>query len=348
MTTHLTLYDWAKRRDPRGSAAAIAMILSQTNEILTDMVMAEGNLPTGHRCTIATGLPTVYYRSLNEGIPVSRGTTVQVDEGCAIAEARSEVDIDLAMLEGDQAAFRLQEAQLFLEAMNQQIATGMFYGNPANNDAEFLGLAPRYSDTTAGNAQNIISMGGSSALAQTSIWLINWGVNSCFSMFPRGSNAGLYQQDLGQQTAFEFGSPAFAGRRLEVLAERFQWKIGMVVKDWRSVARIANIETDDFADLGAGSGGQLDPASGNYGDLLHGMARAVAKIPKQVRGMTRPAFYMNASVFSALMRTGLEKSNSAVTVQPALTQFGDPYQMLSFMGIPIRQCDAIVNTEAVI
>lgn len=344
MTTHLTLYDWAKRRDPKGQAAVIAMLLSQTNEILTDCVMIEGNMPTGHRCTIATGLPEVYYRSLNEGIPVSRGTTVQVDEGCAIAEARSEVDIDLATLEDDQAAFRLQEAELFLEAMNQKIATGMFYGNPANNDAEFLGLAPRYSDTGAGNAQNIISMGGTTALAQTSIYLVNWGVNTVFCPFPKGSKAGLYQQDLGQQTAFEFGSPSVAGRRLEVLAERFQWKIGLVVKDWRSAGRIANIETDDFIDLS----GNLDPNSGTYGDLLHAMARMISRIPKQVRGRSRPAFYMNASVFSALQRTGLEKSSSALAVTPALSQFGDPYQMLSFMGIPIRQCDAIVNTEAVI
>ena len=57
--TKLTLADWAKRVDPDGKTSAIVEMLNETNEILDDMIWAEGNLPTGHRTTIRTDLPSV-------------------------------------------------------------------------------------------------------------------------------------------------------------------------------------------------------------------------------------------------------------------------------------------------
>jgi hypothetical protein len=48
----LTLKDFAKRIEPNGKVGMIAELLSQTNEILTDMIWQEGNLPTGHRTVI--------------------------------------------------------------------------------------------------------------------------------------------------------------------------------------------------------------------------------------------------------------------------------------------------------
>ena len=92
----LTLADWAKRLDPDGKVPVVAELLSQSNEILEDAVFMEGNLPTGHRVVIRTGLPTVYWRAINQGIPTSKSTTAQVDEACGMLEAYSEVDKDLA------------------------------------------------------------------------------------------------------------------------------------------------------------------------------------------------------------------------------------------------------------
>ena len=55
--TALTYADWAKRLDDGYRIATIIEILSQTNEILDDMLVVEGNLPTGHKTTVRTGLP---------------------------------------------------------------------------------------------------------------------------------------------------------------------------------------------------------------------------------------------------------------------------------------------------
>jgi hypothetical protein len=103
-TGALTLIDQAKRLDPDGKVPVIVELLSQTNEVLDDMLFREGNLPTGHRTTIRTGLPTVYWRMLNQGIPPSKSQTAQVDENAGMLEAWSEVDKDLALLNGNVSA----------------------------------------------------------------------------------------------------------------------------------------------------------------------------------------------------------------------------------------------------
>src|SRR5438445_262923 len=100
--TVLTLVDWAKRQDPNNKTARIIEMLSQTNAIVSDMPMIEGNLPTGHRTTTRTGLPVVGTRQLNAGVTTGKSSTKQSDEQAAIFEAWSEVDVDLAMLNGDE------------------------------------------------------------------------------------------------------------------------------------------------------------------------------------------------------------------------------------------------------
>ena len=322
----------------RSRVPIVAELLSQSNEVLEDCVFKEGNLPTGDRVVIRTGLPTVYWRALNQGIPSSKSTTAQVDEACGILEARSEVDKDLAMLNGNTAQFRLSEDTAFLEAMNQTQATTLFYGNPASDPKTFLGLAPRYSDIGVGapnNAQNILSAGGSDATSNTSIYLVVWGDQTVYCHFPKGSKAGLIHEDLGEQTVYNSD-----GTRLQAYATRYQWKNGLVVKDWRYVVRICNIDVDDLV---AQTGTQASTAATA---IIKLMARAMYRIPNMAMG--RAAFYMNRTVHSGLSVAALDKSQYVLKVNEGLSQFGMPYSWLSFLGVPLRRVDAIVNTEAVV
>jgi hypothetical protein len=333
-TSNLTLADWAKRSDPDGRIPIIAELLSQSNEILEDCVFKEGNLPTGERVVVRTGLPAVYWRALNQGIPSSKSTTAQVDEAAGILEARSEVDKDLAMLNGNTAQFRLSEDTAFLEAMNQTQATTLFYGNPGTDPKQFLGLAARYSSTSAANAQNILSAGGSSS-DNTSVYLVVWGDQTVYCHFPKGSKAGLIHEDLGEQTVYNSD-----GTRLQAYATRYQWKNGLVVKDWRYVVRICNI---DVSDLIGQTGTQAATAATNIVKL---MARSLYRIPNMAMG--RAAFYMNRTVHSGLSIAALDKSQYVLKINEGLSQFGTPYSWLSFLGVPLRRVDAIINTEAVV
>ncbi len=331
--TALTLADWAKRTDPDGRVPVVAELLSQTNEILEDCVFVEGNLPTGHRVVIRTGLPNVYWRALNQGIPNSKSTTAQVDEGCGMLEARSEVDVKLAQLNGNTGEFRLSEDQAFLEAMNQTQSSTMFYGNPATDPKQYLGLATRYGAISgAGNAANILDAGGVST-DNTSIYLVVWGDNTVFGTFPKGSKAGLSHKDLGEQTVYNAD-----GTRMQAYATNYQWDNGLVVKDWRYVVRICNI---DVSDLMGQTGTQAANAATN---IIKLMARALYRIPNMKMG--RAAFYMNRTVHGGLSIAALDRSQAVVKVNEGLTQYGQPHSWLSFLGVPLRQVDALLNTEA--
>lgn len=328
----LTLADWAKRLDPDGQVPRVAELLSQTNEILEDAVFIEGNLPTGHRLTMRTGLPAVYYRLINQGIPTSKSTTAQVDEAVGILEARSHIDVELAKLNGNTAAFRLSEDQAFIEAMNQTQASAMFYGNPGVDPRQFLGLVPRYNSLSSGNAQNVLNATGTGGATNTSVWLIVWGENTVFCPFPKGSVAGLQHQDLGEETVYDTN-----GNGYQALRALYQWKNGLAVKDWRYIVRIANISVTDLI---AQSGTQAATATTA---LIKLMSRALDRVPNL--GMGRAAFYANRTVYSMLRIAALDKSNQALSIEQALTQFGTPYALTRFLGVPLRKVDVLLNTE---
>ena len=326
-TTALTLADWAKRIDPDGNTPVVAELLSQSNEILADAMFMEGNLPTGHRVTIRTGLPAVYWRSLNQGVPSSKSTTVQVDESCGMLEAYSRVDQDLALLNGNSDAFRLSEDSAFLEAMNQTQAQTMIYGNPATDPRQYLGLAARYGAITgANNAQNILNATGTGGATNTSIWLVVWGDKTVFCPFPKGSKAGLVQEDQGRLTVYDANNNPY-----QALQTHYQWKNGLVVKDWRYVVRIANISITNLV------------ANTTPPDLISLMSRALDRIPNLAMG--KPCFYMNRTIYSFLRLQALAKSNAALAIEKALNQFGTPTTWMSFEGVPLRRVDQILNTE---
>jgi hypothetical protein len=326
--SNLTLKDWAKRIEPNGKVGMIAELLSQTNEVLTDMIWQEGNLPTGHRTVVRTGLPDVAWRLLNGGIAPSKSETAQIDEGCGMLEAWSEVDKDLAELNGDVGAFRFSESQSFIEAMNQEMASTLFYGNSSVSPEEFNGLAVRYSSLSAANAQNII-VGGAAGSDNSSIWLICWGPQTVHGIFPKGSKAGLVHEDLGLETVES--TAGIAGNRMRAYREHFQWKCGIALRDWRYAVRIPNIDISNLV------------GKSSAADIIELMIKAIHRVPNLKLG--KPCFYMNRSCFQMLdifsrddviSGGGLNYQNVAGEAQ------------YSFRGIPVRVCDALNQSETLV
>lgn len=320
----LTLTDWAKRLDPDGKTDKTVEILSQTNEILTDMLWKQGNLPTGERTSIRTGLPAVYWRMMNQGVPTSKSTTAQVDENCGLLEAWSEVDKDLAELNGNVNSFRLDEASAFLESMNQEMSSTLFYGSSANPE-EFVGFSNRYGDLSADNAENIIDAGGTST-DNSSIWLVGWGQNTVHGIFPKGSNAGMDHEDMGLQTVET--TAGIAGNRMRAYQDRWSWKAGLVVKDWRYAARIANVDISDII---------ADP-DGSTTNLIELMLKAVHRLPTV--NNVEPVFYANRTLNQMLDIQAMNKGNLHLKVG---NEEGDRKLMLR--GIPIRTVDSLTETE---
>lgn len=321
--TALTLADWAKRQDPDQKQARIVEMLGQTNEILTDMLWLEGNLPTGHRTTMRTGLPSGTWRALNAGIARGKSTTVQVDETCALLENLGVVDEKLANLNGNTSAFRLSENSAFIEGMNQDMATGLFYSNSALEPSKLLGLSPRYSDSTAKNGQNIIKMGGNGS-DNTSIWLVVWGDQTMHGIYPKGSQAGLDHNDMGIELVDDGTGKFFRAYR-----DHYKWEAGVALRDWRYGVRLCNIDISDL----------LADTNGATVKLIENMIRAVHRIPNLRMG--RPAFYMNRTIRECLDIQAMNKANVQLKIQEYDGEF-----ITSLRGVPFRTVDALLNTEA--
>lgn len=328
-TGALTLADWAKRLDPDGNTSTVVELLNQTNGILQDMLFIEGNLPTGHRTTVRTGLPTAAWRLLNAGVAVSKSTTAQIDEQCGMLEAWSEVDLDLLKLNGNSASFRLSEAKAFIEAMNQEMTRVLFYGNAGLNPEQFTGLSPRYATISgATNASHVLTAAGAGS-DNSSIWLVGWNENTICGIFPKGSLAGLQHTDYGEETA-EL-TAGIGGNRMRVMRERFQWKAGIAQKDWRYAVRICNIDISNL--VGKSS-------AANLFDL---MIKAIHRIPNL--DAVRPVFYMNRSCYEMLDI----QARDAVSTGGQLTyEYVDGKPKMMFRMIPVRKVDQLTEAETVV
>ena len=323
--THPTLLDLSRVMDPTGKVTAVIEILNETNEILDDMVWQEGNLLTGHRTSIRSGLPTPTWRKLYGGVQPTKGRAVTITDSCGMLEDYAEVDKALADLNGNTGAFRTQEDAAHLEGFNQEIADTLFYGNEGTEPEAFTGFAPRYNDLAASNAENIIDAGGTGTDNQ-SIWLVVWGPQTCFGIVPKGSQAGFQITDKGQVTIENVDG---AGGRMEAYRTHYRWDAGLTVRDWRYIVRIANIDKSLLTkDMSTGA------------DLQDLMVRAIEQIPSLSAG--RAAFYMSRQLRTMISRQAIQMvKNSTLTMEEAQGK-----RFPAFQGIPIRRTDAISADEA--
>jgi hypothetical protein len=323
---HPTLLDFKNRLDPDNKIATIIEMLAQTNEIIEDMVWLEGNLPTGHRTTVRTGLPTPTWRKLYGGVQPTKSTTAQVTDSTGMLEAYAEVDKALADLNGNSAAFRMSEDRAHIEGMNQEFASTLWYGNESTEPEAFTGFAPRFNDQSALNGENIITSAATpDGTDNTSMYLIVWGENTVHGIYPKGSTAGLQMTDKGQVTVENIDG---SNGRAEAYRTHYRWDCGLTVRDWRYVVRI----NFDFEDL------VKDAATGP--DLTDLMVQALEIVPSLSMG--KPAFYMNRSVRSWLRRQMINKTkNSTLAFDNHAGK-----RVLTFDGVPCRRSDQLLLTES--
>ena len=324
--TFLTLADLYKRTDTKGVVQDIIELMAETNPILDDAIVKECNEGATHLTTMRTGLPSATFRKLYKGTQPSKSTTKQVRDTVGMAEAWSEVDAKLIELAGaDGRKVRLTEATAFIEALNQAMAQRIFYGNTVTDPEEFLGLSPRFSSLGAENGSQIIDAGGTGS-DNTSIWFTVWGDRTLHLLYPKGSKAGITREDKGKQTRQDD-----EGGLYDVYREKFGWDIGLSVRDWRYVVRIANVPLNKLQD--------------NSLDLYGLMRKAFYKLHQRKITGGRAAIYCNADVLECLdaLATNAGSKDNFVRLTP---QQIEGKEVLTYRGIPIRETDALLNTEA--
>lgn len=327
MLNYPTLMDVA-RRSGNGSQSDIIEILNASNPILEDIPWLECNSGVSHITTIRTGIPTPVWRMLNSGTPNGKSTTKQITAHCGMLEIYSEIDakqVDLARRNGQQtgaADFLASENNAFIEGFGQEIARVFFYGDNSKPQ-EPVGLINYYSKLNTGKEVNVIDAGGTGS-ANTSIWLVQWGPDSVHGLYPQGSAGGLKEEYLGVHTVKDADGNQFQAHRTH-----YSWDAGLVVRDWRSAVRIANVDV-----LAAKS---ADAAAVN---VLKMLTMAYYKLPKK-SAMTRTAIYMTKEIITLLDLQVQNKTN----IMLSYADF-DGKKVLTYRGIPIREQETLRLDEA--
>lgn len=327
-----TLADFMQALGPNDSVAQIGELLNQTNRLLDDMTWTEGNLLTGHRFSIRTGLPEPTWRRLYQGVQPTKGTRAQVQASTGYLEDYAEVDKALADLNGNSAAFRMQEDAGHIEGMSQKLAQYLLYGDEELEPEAITGFMPHYDDLSAGTGEQILDAGGTGT-DNASILLIGWASDKVYGIFPKGSKAGLSNKDMGEVTAEAKTADGTKTGLYQAYRTHYRWDSGLVVQDYRYVVRIANI---DRSLLGP------DPTVSGYtgANLPNLLFEAMEMLPSMDN--CNPVFYMDRTI---LVKLGQQMPNALKSSTLTFEMVGGK-RVTSFQGTPIKRVDKMFVDEA--
>lgn len=333
MTTALTsafptIVDLAKKSDPNSGIAAMVELLAKKNSFLEDLAFKAGNLPGGHKFSKRVALPSTFWRKMNQGIAASKSQADTIEETCGMLEGLSKVDVALAELNGNAAAFRADEDNAYFASFGLEVARALFYESTATNPERIEGLTPRFDGTGEAAAQLVRAepQGSVAANAVNSIWLVTWSPDTVYGIYPKNSVAGFKSEDLGKQIVKDSGGT----NEFVAYVTHHKWQVGLAVQDYRQVARMCNIDLTRLV---------KDAATGP--DLVLKLQDMIASIFSIDSG--QPVLYMNRAVFAGFNKQLLNRS---VNFLEYIERGGR--RVPHFLGIPIRISDALTSVEAAI
>jgi hypothetical protein len=230
----------------------------------------------------------------------------------------------------DKANIRADEANGHMEALAQEAATAIVYHNSAIDPKKPMGFAPRFNSFSAENGSQLVDGGGSGS-DNTSIWMITWERSACHLIYPKGTKAGISREDLGKIPASDAN-----GNRYMVYREEFRWHLGLAVRNWQYVARVCNIDVSDLTE---------DAATG--ADIINLMTEMYYKHKGRRVPKGKTCIYANTTIVKFLDYQSRLAQNKNLFL--TWGEYGpNAKEVLMFRGIPIRECDCILNTEATV
>ena len=324
------LSDLQKMLNPDGSIARVMEVLNEANPMMEDIMWEEGDLPIGTKTTIRTSLPSPSIRRINRGTAATKGSVRQIIDVCMNLEDRSCVDVELLAGKPNPAMYRMAEDDAHVEGMAQYVARQFLYGDLEKDPDTFNGFLPRYNTLKDGGkgtpGHQVISAGTANEQQKNaSIWFIDWGDNRCVGIYPKGTQAGLKKQDLGESDVMDA-----EGKPYRAVQTLYSYKCGLAVKNVRSVVRVCNI---DMAKIGS-----LTDA--NQKALIDKFVYAKNRLWQP----RNPIAYVSGDLYSWLECYLTNKNNIHVTREELM---GAP-PILRFGGIRVKKMDCMEDNEAAV
>lgn len=313
----------------RKTLANFINLLAKDDPILDHAIFRQGQTLDGFQGKLISRLPEVYWTRLYKGVPYSKSGVATVKETARQLSTKWGADVrEMRLYEGQAAqnAFRMLEGAQHIEALQQQAAETMFYGNPTENPDEFRGLAAHYPTRTS---PNVIDAGGTSG-DMTSIWGIVWGEKLFHGFYPQNMPAGIQYQDKGIGEAFDDD-----GNTYDAVRDQWDWYLGFFLANWRSVVRICNIPVEHLT--------VTDPTSANYIDFQKLTVQAKNKIPVRYRRNMR--WYCSETTATALELQNLTGSKVQLNLGQQFAAQGID-DGLTLHRRPVYQCDSLLETES--
>jgi hypothetical protein len=317
LTSTYSLVEQAKRIDPSGNMAQIAEVLNRkTGNILADGPWVASNDVWTNKTTRRASVPAGSLRRLNGRVTQSVSRTTEVMD--TIMQIEDYLDVDAALHDSmpNPAMFLSGEVDAFIEGIGQTLISKVLYGNSLTDPDSMHGLAPR---TGTLDARFVIDGSGTGSDV-TSAYVVNWGQPTVFFIYPKNmaQTMGVKVEDKGRVTS------ELAAGLMEVIRQHFVVRCGLVVRDPRSIGRVANIET-------AGTSNLFD--EDDLITLLNNMNTGPG---------TR--IYVNETILTQMQIRAKDKSNIYYTPGGNALS-GEP--PMYFQGVPIRQIsrELLLNTE---
>lgn len=316
-----TMHDMAARIGANGDKATqkVVELQSKTDALWSVLPFKACNDGTKETVIIRKALPEIAWRMINKGVKPTKSATAQASYSCGGVEAYADVDERAMKLNKNSNTWRLSENYAHQEAMSQKMATTFFYGDEKVNPAGFTGLSAFYYSKQQDKvySDQIIDCGGTGNNL-TSLWIMTFADDTLYGIHPETIPAGYQYKDLGEVELKDEEGGILYGYR-----SKYNWDMGLALRDPRYVVRMANIDV-----------AQIDNSS-----FIRKMIEGYNQIHNVDHGRT--VIMCNRQVQTYLSILASEKAN----VNLRIDEFGGK-KIEHFWTSPILRCDSILNTES--
>jgi hypothetical protein len=348
MATDVALLGYSTLSDVVGnytsldSAARFVMptrILDRMTPLVKMLPMKASNNILSNIALRTDSLPTASNRMFNQGIKSTASKNTSLNDPIALFQDRSSVDYDLWRIQNDPNAWRADQDMNHIEGLMQLMESTLFYGSIAQNIGAFNGLSTRFNNfesypngDTSGVFQPNVWSGGATTGPCTSAWMIEFGEDTVYGIYPPNTQAGMSIRSIGEQQrqlAAQTGSvgDVYAYQVLETI---LTWYMGMQVADECCVQRIANINPVGFS------------GPNGFDENIFIQAKNNLRRPDS----PTVAIFVNRQLKSQIdIRAVSQKINAYTDFDRNGTDvWGKP--VTTFQGIPIYVAEKLLSTES--
>ncbi len=278
----------------------------------------------------------------NEGFPIGTNRGDVKSSSPTSFGTANKVNCRLCRDQENPAKYRNDENSGAKQALTQKVAKAFFYSNKQEDSRAFKGLAELFDHTSTDKKNvgyNVINAGGTTGNACTSIYLLALGKYGVHGIYPKNTKDTIIEM-LGKGPV----DKEEKGKVDSWYYDKFEMNVGLHLANYQSCVRIANIDTNWFAEAAKGEDGAMK-------DIDALMIQALGKIPAFVKKQSfKLMAYMPQEVITAWTLYNREKFKTGTS--PLDHAGKDPTETLftckTAPGIQVRVEDCLMLTEDVL